>query len=93
MEVEGSPPRVRVVPDKYVGANLLVRITPACAGSTLAKKLGLQSFKGSPPRVRVVQFIESLPKSPLGITPACAGSTEHTLSQSFVKQDHPRVCG
>ena len=44
----GSPPRVREKPDNFCTASSFVRITPACAGKTLARALSLESGQDHP---------------------------------------------
>ena len=48
---------------------------------------------GSPPHVRGLPVEARIDSMARRITPACAGTTPASKSQSFPRQDHPRMCG
>ena len=62
-------------------------------GKNTTLKHNINMLRGSPPRVRE-KPVTSLSKALGGrITPACAGKTYHRNGNSYVRWDHPRVCG
>ena len=71
----------------------LLRITPACAGSTGNGRCAGYSCCGSPPLARGV--LEPGCNSGLNrrITPACAGSTSRSNRGRVCTEDHPRLRG
>ena len=48
---------------------------------------------GSSPRVRGTHRRMRLGHPRMGIIPACAGNTSHPSTPSWIRRDHPRVCG
>ncbi len=48
LSLVGSPPRVRERRDKVRGGFIFLRITPACAGKTLARRFEGKDFKDHP---------------------------------------------
>ena len=84
----GSPPRVREPLMSFIANLQLIRITPACAGTTR-----VYAPQGSPPRVREPLCIYGHDIDKVGITPACAGTTRQDNGQRRAGEDHPRVCG
>ena len=70
-----------------------IRITPAYAGKSthLCGNAGRQ--RGSPPPMRGKVFLAPLVLSVIRITPAYAGKSAFLARNSYMYQDHPRLCG
>lgn len=72
---QGSSPLARGIRRSVIYYLCWMRITPACAGSTiLSFRVDLRN-QGSPPLARGVRKANQSNKITKGITPACAGST------------------
>ena len=63
-----------------------------CGEKALSSWLS-SSSPGSPPRVRGKASPVRFSGSSSGITPACAGKRTVMCSPSWLRRDHPRVCG
>ena len=70
-----SPPRVRGAPCCPGAGKALIRLTPACAGSTRGPVVSDPIQDDSPPRVRGALDIGGALVARGRLTPACAGST------------------
>ena len=89
----GSPPRVRGTAHFVYVFDVVLRITPACAGNRLFLWCLRLIERGSPPRVRgTVDTLLTL-RAFDGITPACAGNRSAAADFPVQSLDHPRVCG
>ena len=70
---QGSPPRMRGKDVASVIRNCTARITPACAGKSIAPVPPIGVSLGSPPHVRGKDSRTETAVFLSGITPACAG--------------------
>ena len=88
-----SPPRVRGARLAHASHDHAVRLTPACAGSTVIFDLP-PSGQSTHPRV-CGEHPGARARRRRGrrLTPACAGSTADSRIGSLCRSTHPRVCG
>ena len=90
---KGSPPHARGRPDSSVHVEVGRRITPACAGKTLTKRIMQGPRQGSPPHARGRRLCDEAHSDEARITPACAGKTSWIALHSSRSSDHPRMRG
>ena len=89
----GSPPHARGRLVSCFNVIGIFRITPACAGKTIAKYDDGYSITGSPPHARGRLTLGDKTKSVDRITPACAGKTPWLRGPLCLRADHPRMRG
>ena len=89
----GSPPRVRGKRGVVLQDDPGRRLTPACAGKTVATR-DTMSRSAAHPRVCGENGSGAGPANRTGwLTPACAGKTADSSTGSTPPTAHPRVCG
>jgi len=91
--VFGSPPPARGAPELGHRGQPPLRITPACAGSTVRVYVDSTDPNGSPPPARGALLVLVRRRVRAGITPACAGSTTSCRVFAVRMADHPRLRG
>ncbi len=93
IHLKGSPPRVRGVLNTFTKTATSTGITPACAGSTVARFSVSASTRDHPRVCGEYRGHTHGARGGFGITPACAGSTSLSPLSLQRRWDHPRVCG
>ena len=90
---EGSPPLARGTAAATWAARITIRITPACAGNSMAVATHRGRGRGSPPLARGTATSDGNVFIDCGITPACAGNRLCYFFRGHVAEDHPRLRG
>ena len=90
---EGSPPLARGTAAATWAARITIRITPACAGNSMAVATHRGRGRGSPPLARGTATSDGNVFIDCGITPACAGNRTAPQRLCARRWDHPRLRG
>ena len=78
---------------RYACAGASGQDHPRLCGEKSQKSDGLRNNRGSPPPMRGKVFKIKISNHSFGITPAYAGKREAEKECSYLRWDHPRLCG